>query len=355
MTPLSRQGVSSPTIDEALSIAMPLLQGYGDAMVVYGLIRTKLADALVDEGLAAADIESASSLAYPRAVLTGLLRYAVRAGFAVRRGDRLEASDKLRACTKAAGWFRMLVGGYGPTLLSMAESAAPATHPAQPGTLSVTRNLDEVQAGSCLISHHGAFVVICDMLERLPTSDRQIVVDIGCGDGSLEGYIRRRGVPFRYVGLEDPRFSRLQSSRQAHGAHKQSSVQSSVDDYLGGLPAQDRCVVVLSFVLHEIIAQQGEPALRELLYAFARDERVAALIVVEVDLASNEPRLRDSAAGLGYYNLYYLLHDITPQRLMPCAFWESVFRDCGFIVNSIERMPDEVDPMKLEVAFLLVK
>ena len=94
---------------------------------------------------------------------------------------------------------------------------------------------------------------------------------------------------------------------------------------------------------------------RELLSGFAQDPRVVGLVIVEVDAAPTNARLQDSGSGRGYYNLYFLIHDITQQRLMPRAFWERLFADCGFNLLAVEHISEKADPLRLEIVFLLEK
>jgi 2-ketoarginine methyltransferase len=134
---------------------------------------------------------------------------------------------------------------------------------------------------------------------------------------------------------------------------KSGIARVSLKDYIAGLAQDERCVIVLSFVLHEILAQHGEGPLHELLSGFAQDPRVVGLVIVEVDPAPTNARLQDSASGRGYYNLYYLIHDNTKQRLMPHAFWERLFADCGFNLLAVEHISEKADPLRLEIVFLL--
>jgi len=165
-----------------------------------------------------------------------------------------------------------------------------------------------------MMSSYGAFPAVCDMLDTFACSTPPLVLDVGCGDGSLGPFLKRRGSQLRYVGIEDPRVTRSEPLRASSGpgstGEESGIARVSLKDYVAGLAQDERCVIVLSFVLHEILGQHGEGPLRELLSGFAQDPRVVGLVIVEVDAAPTNARLQDSASGRGYYNLYFLIHDI---------------------------------------------
>jgi 2-ketoarginine methyltransferase len=360
MPVLSEFTMDDVPIDEALRQALPLLEGYGDAMVAYALIRTGLANALAAGEKSECDLITEFAAAYPPAVLKGLIRHALGAGLATKRASQITGTERLRAVVASAGWFRLLIGGYGPTLLAMAEperDPAPNQVTCNGNDMDLPRNLQEVKVGSCMMSSYGAFPAVCDMLDTFACSTPPIVLDVGCGDGSLGPFLKRRGSQLRYVGIEDPRVTRSEPLRASSGpgstGEESGIARVSLKDYVAGLAQDERCVIVLSFVLHEILGQHGEGPLRELLSGFAQDPRVVGLVIVEVDAAPTNARLQDSASGRGYYNLYYLIHDITKQRLMPRAFWERLFADCGFNLLAVEHISEKADPLRLEIVFLL--
>jgi hypothetical protein len=79
------------------------------------------------------------------------------------------------------------------------------------------------------------------------------------------------------------------------------------------------------------------------------------VIAVEVDAAGRDDlaRLRAEAQRRGYYNLYFLVHELTAQTLLTLPDWRALFAGCGFAIAAERMCEPEVDDTDLTVAFAL--
>jgi 2-ketoarginine methyltransferase len=56
---------------------------------------------------------------------------------------------------------------------------------------------------------------------------------------------------------------------------------------------------------------------------------------------------------MAYYNPYYLIHQITEQRLETSQFWADLFRRAGLECLTMAHPDDRVDSTRLELGYLL--
>jgi 2-ketoarginine methyltransferase len=79
----------------------------------------------------------------------------------------------------------------------------------------------------------------------------------------------------------------------------------------------------------------------------------ARLVVVEVDHRPDDPTVMRHGLGLAYYNPYYLLHQITRQRLATTDFWRELFAEAGAEILAWRACDPEVDSTGLEFGCVL--
>ncbi len=280
--------------------------------------------------------------------LRALLTYLENEGYVVRE-DGWSLSAKGADLPTFQPWYELLVGGYATTFQQLGEVL-------QKGAVWATRDTTRVGAGSCGISAYDAL----PLTERLlDCAGRELatVIDVGCGDAAflVELLLRRPGL--RGIGLEP----NLPSVHAGTGRGKAAGLSGRLEVRHG--PAADvtairlpeggaGCCFLTAFVLQEILEQAGEQAVEDLLRTTFAANPDAVWIVIEVD---HQPRGPVMAHGLGmaYYNPYYLIHQITEQRLETNRFWLDLFGRAGLECVQVAHPDDRVDSTRLELGYLL--
>ena len=282
--------------------------------------------------------------------LRGFIQYLANEGFVLLvDGDTVALTAAGEEISDFRPWYTLLVGGYAQTLLQL-----PTVF--QAGGAYADRDSARVGVGSCGISQHDALPMTRRLLDRIVDRPRTLV-DIGCGDGSYLIELCRSITAVRGIGIEPDPASAVAARQLAdlHGiAHRidvqvgTATVLPSLEGYPGPL-----CFIT-AFVLQEMLAQEGRAAVVRMFSTIFENHPDASWIVIEVDHRPDDARVMSHALGLAYYNLYYLIHQLTEQRLEPVRFWEQVYRDAGLRVVAREYPDPSYDSLRLKVGFLLV-
>ncbi|MDT0541365.1 MULTISPECIES: 2-ketoarginine methyltransferase [Streptomyces] len=282
--------------------------------------------------------------------LLGLLRYFAAEGIVRNPETSPRLTHKGEEARRFRPWYELLIGGYSATLGELpAVMADPRAY--------AGRNGGMVGLGSCGISRHDAIPLVRRLLALLPDTPG-VVVDLGCGDGSFLLEICADRGPG--IGIDPDASSiaraRTLSREQGRGADVTFDV-STAQDFLSrtlDLPHRSVCFIT-AFSLQEVLEQRDRGAVVDLVRSALEQAPESYLIVVEVDHRPTDPAVMRHGLGLAYYNPYYLLHQVTEQRLETTEFWRDLFAEAGGSVVECLTTDPEVDSTGLELGFLVRK
>lgn len=250
-------------------------------------------------------------------------------------------TETLRRLLVLAPWYEMLVAGYGQSFPALPELLAdPARY--------APRHLSEVARGSSGISRHDSIPVILDLLEAHNISAP--ITDLGSADGAyLQAIAEARG-SCPMTAVEPNEDSAVRAKRALSLYPEARVVVDTAQSYVDGLEEPRGCFII-SFVLHEILAQDGEEYVEGFLSRLLSHPD-NTLIVTEVnrDVA---PGTLEQGIGLNYYNPYFLLHAITRQRLLGLKDWTRIIQNAGGVITDTRHPDDRLDPTLTEFVALV--
>jgi len=307
----------------------------------------------IHETIHRADVIAISQLAYQCQLderrLRGFLRYLANEGFvAMLDGDATSLTGKGIEIATFRPWYTLLIGGYAQTFLQLGEVLAD-------GSKYADRNSILVGKGSCGISEFDALPMARRLLARISDSF-QTIIDVGCGDGRYLVELCESMPWIRGIGIEASEASVASAREFVRGRSAADRIEirmnkSATLPDLSDIPGP--LCFVTAFVLQEMLEQADREAIVGLLNeGFARHPD-SHWIVVEVDHRPADPDIMATELGLSYYNPYYLIHQITQQRLETRAFWETLFSDAGLTIVSVETPDPNYDSLGLKIGYLL--
>lgn len=305
------------------------------AQAVHELIRLGIATA-VQEGTGVSPEELAKRLGLDSGRLDALLEYAVNEELLFKSNGLFSSTLRLREYCEVAPWYEMLVGGYGRSFLDLHAVL-------RDGSLYADRNLSWVARGSSGISLHDAVPVIIEILRHCERPTR--ITDLGSADGVYLRAIAEDLPDVSMTAVEPNNESATRARINLANIATANVVTGTAQDYVANLEAPAGTFII-AFVLHEILAQNGE----EYLVAFL--QRLLSgpenrLIIVEVDRGV-QPDILTRGLGSSYYNPYFLLHGITQQELRDRDYWLSIVERAGGIVEKCLHPDHELDPTEAE-------
>ena len=333
-------------VESSLLEALQPFRGF----VLAAQIQNLLASGLYD-GLAAADGEGVTAeelcerLDLEPARATALLWYLVNERLLAERGGRFALTARARDVAIFRAWYEMMIGGYGSTFLQMGASLRRGAAPA-------VRDGARVGSGSCGISLFDSIPIVRRLLEGVPC---ELALDLGCGSAVYLTELCRWLPACRAIGVEPDPGAYREALAEVERAGLSDRIEVVNADAMGYLEEMGEApdVVILAFVVHEVLGQQGEDGVRQLLGALFERAPDTALVVIEVDHRVTEPAAMRHALATTYYNAYYLLHPFTRQRLMPAAWWDELFESCGLRIVAKETTDQGMDSTGFEIGYLL--
>lgn len=252
-----------------------------------------------------------------------------------------------RSLESLRGWLDLFTRGYGGYFH---EAAAVWGGRVDPGW----RDRREVGLASVRMSEHDALPLVIALMDELnPAATR--IVDFGCANGAYLVRLCEQRPDLHGVGLEPDALL----VAEARGLVAQRGLDARVEIVHAAaqdfVPAQAPDFVVFAFVLQELTEQISVQGTTELLRMLGRRFPAAHFLAVEVDGAGREDpeRMRTQAQRRGYYNYYYLLHDLTEQRLLSFAQWRELFGAAGFAIARERSVDPSVDDTGLTTGFAL--
>jgi len=317
----------------------PARQFFLAQTIDYGLRSGVLAALAESPGRPLAEV--AASFGMDSGRLGGLLDYWSAEGYVTDPAVAPALTGKGKDVLEFRAWYELLLGGYGHTLEELPDVLRDAgTYAERDGAM--------VGKGSCGISQYDIIPLLRNLLAHATEPDLTLV-DLGCGDGAV--LLDLVGDEGRGIGI-DPESSSVESARALAVARGRADVWFDVGTAQDYRHVDDGTVpcFITAFSLQEVLEQQGRDAVIGIVRRLLA-HRGAYLAVVEVDY---DPAVVAShGLGMAYYNPYYLLHEITEQRLETTGFWKALFAEAGArVVAEVTTDPD-VDSTGLEVGFLL--
>ena len=336
-----------PNFEHRLVEALQPIRQWALASCLHHLFDTGLYDALAERGpVTAATL--ADDLGFDDGKLTGFLVYLRNEDYVTGTDEGWSLSGKGAGLADFRPWYTLLVGGYTKTF----QQAGPKLAKDSGWT---ERDGKQVGVGSCGISRYDAIPLARELLGGVP-GDVRTVVDVGCGDGRYLIQLCQAEPDLIGVGL-DPDPQTIEVGRKLTAEHDLSGRISLGVGRLGrlgeaALPGEPDCFIT-AFILQELLEQGGAEAVRAALRDLAERFPAAHLVVIEVDHRPDDPATMAHGLGLAYYNPYYLIHQLTEQKLETTAFWEQLFADSGLRVVAKRTTDARVDSTGLEVGYLL--
>ncbi|WP_169813829.1 methyltransferase domain-containing protein [Nocardia pseudobrasiliensis] len=326
---------------ERLIDALEPFSGYVQAAVLYNLIEHGILEQIVVNGIPARKALATAGLTPERTEALAL--FLNTAGYT----DNDSATDKLVGIWEARGWYQMMIGGYGRTFLEIGRGF---TDPA-----AVPRDGRMVGVGSCEISVHDAIPLVQRVLDRRGKTYRS-GIDLGCGSGIFLTTLAERFPEMRLTGIEPSPEGAAAAVEFVAGSPHADRIEIANADAIGFLEKTGERFdfAIISFVIHEILGQDGELGVREFLRSLFETNPGVELLVIDIDYCWDDPeRMRDPHC-VNYYNHYFLLHPFTDQRLRPKQYWVDLFDSAG-----LEIVVEDVDTPGLDetgiVTALLVR
>ena len=329
--------------------ALQPIRFYTLATCLYHLFESGIYDTLAThQSLSSQDL--ASQHGFDHTKLTALLKYLRNEGILDEDQGVFSLSVKGQRFAPFRPWYTMLIGGYGQTFLQLGSKL-----PEDGGW--ATRNVMQVGIGSCGISHYDAIPLTRSLMGRVDTGLHRML-DLGCGNGLYLVEFCKAYPEIQAWGVEpDPAsYQNAVNLVRQHQLEERIMLtcSSAVAFFRSAIPVEPD-FVVLGFVLHEILAQEGEAGAIDFLTQLITRFPDLHLIVIEVDHQIDSPALMRHGLALAYYNPYYLFHPFTCQRLETQAYWEDLFARCDLELIHKELVNPQVDSTGLEVGYLLRK
>jgi 2-ketoarginine methyltransferase len=342
-----------PEVDP--SFEKRLVEGIGPiaqhflASGLHHLFTSGIYDRLAGSAAGATVAELAAELDMYPDRLRGLLLYLANEDIVTVQGETVELTGRGRAFAEFRPWYTMMIGGYSSTLDQLGAAL-------KTGADSCTRNGRWVGLGSCEISRYDGMPMTRSLLAAAGVQPRG-VLDLGCGNGLyLVDFCQQMPGLTAWGAEPDPAgFAEAQALIATEGlADRVRLANTTATGFLADPPPDcEPDLITFGYVLHEIIAQDGDEAVVELLRStVARFPRINVVVIEVADEIRNPAAMRHGLAR-NFWNPYYLFHYFTNQRLETRAFWEGVFDKAGLTLCDSVTTPANVDSTGLELGYLL--
>lgn len=281
--------------------------------------------------------------------LTGFLLYLANEGVVVREDERFRLTPRGRHFGELKPWYTMMIGGYATTLAQIGQTLPK-------GAPSAGRDGRYVGLGSCEISRFDGMPITRSLIAAGDVDCREIL-DLGCGNGLYLVEFCRALTGMTAWGVEPDRggFEEACGLVEAEGMSERVRLtHSSATDFLGSPPADcNPDLIVFGYVLHEILAQDGEDAVVDLLQSVVDRFPQINVVVIEVANEIDNPRAMRHGLATNFWNPYFLVHYFTRQRLEKQAFWDELFERAGLSVAATVSTDPRADSTGLELGYLL--
>lgn len=319
------------------------------AVAIYHLFDTGLFD-LLDEMNQLSIVHIADRLNMDEQKLEGFLQYLKVEGIVLAEHDQYMLTAKGKELSDFRSWYIMLIGGYAKTFFQVGEKLYKNSGWA-------TRDAMKVGIGSCGISHYDSIPLTQRLMKKIPGPSNKLL-DLGCGNGMYLvefceqfPHIEAWGTEPSYGGYKEA--VRLIRERGLENRIRLSNL-NAIDFFHQDIDYEPD-FLVLGFVLHEILGQEGPEGVVNFLNMVTDRFPNIHLIVIEVDNRIDDPQVMQHGLSLAYYNPYYLIHHFTEQKMEKAEFWDQLFERCGLTIVAKDTTDKHVDSTGLEIGYLLKK
>lgn len=337
-----------PSFEQRLIRAIHPIRDCFLAFSLHHLFDTGIFDVLASrEDATVASLATTLDLEEDR--LRGLLLYLANEEVVQVEDEHVRLTARGREYGEFRPWYTMMIGGYAETIGQMGRALAR-------GSPSCTRNGRYVGLGSCEISRYDGMPMTKALLAGA-SIDCKAILDLGCGNGLYLVELCRQLEDVIAWGAEpDPGgFEEARRLVAAAGMNDRIHLtHASALEFLRNPP--QRCspdLIVFGYVLHEILAQEGEEAVVGLLRGVVENFPPIHIVVIEVANEIANPRVMRHGLAVGFWNPYFLLHSFTRQRLERRDYWERIFQRSGLELVGFTSTDPLVDSTGLEMGFLL--
>jgi 2-ketoarginine methyltransferase len=329
---------------EHLETFMSLVAGWSTAELVTGVLaHPDLLDELT-RGTTTARLGTLTGL--PPRSLRSILRALEVEGMVQVEGEAVGFTELGRSLEPMRGWIELFTRGY-RGIFHDAEAVLGGTIDPE------GRDMMAVGRASIAISEHGAIPMAMQAIERY-APDATVVMDVGCATGQFVIRLCQRTPGLRGLAVEPDADLADAARRAVADADLGDRIEVLASAAQDLDPTVTAGVISFAFVLQELLEQTSRAEVVHLLATLRGQNPGAVFVVIEVDAAGwQSVHMRDDAHLRGYYTPYFLVHDLTEQRLLSEAEWLEVFDDAGLGVLDTLRVDPDVDPTGLELAFVL--
>lgn len=291
----------------------------------------------------------AASLGLDEVRLRATLAYLRNENYVLDEEDGWSLTRKGTEVAEFAPWYQMCVGGYAPTFQQLGGVL-------QAGAGYASRDSFQVGVGSTGLGVTDTLPLAMQLFDSAAAKCGTLV-DLGCGDGRFTIEILKRRPELRGIGV-DPTPASIERARRMRdenglGDRLEFVTATAADVPKLDLPSGGSGIAFLTaFVLQEMLEQDGEQAVEDLLRATFDAFPGAVWVVVEMDYQPDSPLIAAHGLAQAFYNPYFLIHNITEQRLQTRAWWNDLFARAGLKAVAATTDP-RVDSTGLEIGFLL--
>jgi 2-ketoarginine methyltransferase len=281
--------------------------------------------------------------------LTGFLLYLANEDIVTVQAGQVALTARARKFSEFRAWYTLMIGGYTTT----ADQIGDALHR---GASACTRNGRHVGTGSCDLAHYDGMPMLQTLIDDAGIQPN-CILDLGCGDGLYLVEMCRRMEDVDAWGAEpdSEAFIQAQAVVEAEGLGSRIHlVNSSAEDFLANPP--DGCnpdLLFFGYVLQEILGQKGRQTVVDLLRSVAAAFPQIKIVVIEVANEITSPTVMRHGLARNFWNVYYLVHYFTNQKLETRDFWENLFEEAGLVEMGAVTTPSSVDTTGLELGYLL--
>lgn len=329
--------------------AIQPIRFYVLASSIYHLFDSGIFDLLIQEGeLSVKEICQQKKINEYK--LSGFLQFLKNEDIVYEQENYFGLSTKGKRLNAFRSWYIMLIGGYGETFLQIGKKL-------QEEQGWATRNATKVGIGSCGISQYDSIPLTRELMVDIP-KDCYRLLDLGCGSGHYLIEFCKALPTIEAWGVEPDEGSCLKAKDLVRESGLENRIKLIHNRAIHFLQLDfdfQPDFIVIGFVLHEILAQEGEKGVIDFLLQITKKYPDIYIIVIEVDLKIDDPGIMLHGLSLAYYNPYYLLHYFTNQRLESQLFWENIFAHSQLEILSKKTTNVQIDSTGLEIGFLLKK
>lgn len=333
-------------IEQDLITALQPIRQMTLAICVNHFFETGIYRKLEKEATDAASIAKSLNLEQNR--LVGFLNYLQNENLVAKDGDLYSVTAQARQLATYSAWYTMLVGGYTQTFVQIGDCLKGEGKWA-------TRDVGKVGIGSCGISHYDAIPLTKRLMGRMDAPPKNLL-DLGCGNAMYLVEFCKTMPGLTAYGVEPSKDACVSAEKiidQEGLSSRVKVINKNVRDFINSDHRWEPDVMVLGFILHEILGQEGEAGLIDFLKTVTNRYPKMNLIVIEVDNQINNPTIMEHGLSKAYYNPYYLIHEFTEQQLTTDQWWRELFAKCELDIVHQDYPDNEVDSTRLEIGYLL--